>query len=90
MKKLVNKIRFAIRRWLGLEENFIGVDFGYQDESCIVIASRQNNGTVRIIDARFGSIVEIERFVKECQARYGVPEKRTFRDYPAGLNRRSF
>lgn len=90
MKKLINKIRLAIRRWLGLEEIFMGVDMGYRDESCIVIMSRQNNGIVKIIDARFGSQIEVERFVKECQARYGIPQKNTFWDVPYGTRRRSF
>jgi len=91
MKKFLQRIKIAIRRWLGLDETILGVDFGAgKDESCIVVASRLRNGTVRIIDAKFGSMEEVERFVKECQARYNVSEKQTFRDYPPGMARRSF
>lgn len=84
MNKINMWLKSKIRKWLGLGEAFIGVDVGVRDESCIVVASKLNDGTVRIIDARFGSWIEIERFVKECQERYGVPHRDTLFDYPVG------
>lgn len=90
MKNVSMKIKRAVRKWLGLGESFIGVDMGVHDQSCIVVVSRLNDGSVRIVDARFNSQMEIERFIKECQARYGIPDKDVFRDVPYGMKRRSF
>ena len=90
MKKFILKLKRAIRKWLGLGESFIGVDMGYRDQSCIVVVSRLNNGQVRIIDSRFESIAEMERLIRDLQQRYGISERETFRDYPAGMKRRDF
>jgi hypothetical protein len=87
MKNLSIKIKRAIRRWLGLGEAFIGVDMGFRDESCVVVVSRLGGGAVRIMDVSFGSQIEIDRFVKECQARYSIPDKDIFWDYPPSMRR---
>lgn len=87
MKKLIMKLKRGIRKWLGLGESFIGVDMGYRDQSCIVVVSRLNNGQVRIIDCRFESMVEMEHLVHDIQQRYGISERETFRDYPAGMKK---
>lgn len=81
------KLRQVARKWLGLDESFMGVDLGFRDQSCIVIISRLKDGQVRIIDARFDSVLEIEHLVRELQYRYGIPDRNVFRDYPPGIKR---
>lgn len=78
--KVRNFIRNKIRNWLGLGEMFIGVDVGLRDQSCIIICSRLNNGTIRIIDNYFPNLRELEHFVKECKQRYGVKDHNVFWD----------
>ncbi len=86
---MFSKIKRAVRRWLGLGEMFMGVDAGMRDQSCIVIISRLNGGSVRIIDAKFENIRDIERLTKDLQAHYGIPDKQVFKDYP-GIKPQSF
>lgn len=87
MNKLSTKLKYLIRRWLGLGETFIGVDLGMRDQSAIVIVSRLNGGSVRIIDAYFDNQMDMERLVKELQQRYGVNARDVFRDYPPHVRR---
>lgn len=45
-----------------------------RDDSCILIISRQDNALLRIIEVHFDSPQEIDRFVKECEQRYGISQ----------------
>lgn len=92
MKEISLRLKRAIRKWLGLGETFIGVDMAasQRDQSCVVVVSRLNNGSVRIIDCRFESIQEMERLVRELQQKYGVSSRDTFADMPYGMYRREF
>jgi len=89
MRRLIAWIRYRIRRFLGLGPIIMGVDVGFKDESCIVIASRLKNGAVRIIDVRFKSIMEIERLVRELQEKYGIRDSDVVRDLPMDTYRPS-
>ena len=84
MKKLSMKLKRLVRRWLGLGEAFIGVDVGIKDQSCVVVVSRLNNGSVRIIDCQFESIREMENLVHSLQQKYGVSDRDTIADMPMG------
>ena len=92
MNKLAIKIKRAVRKWLGLGEAFMGVDMAAssRDQSCIVIVSRLNGGTVRIIDCRFVSVRDIEHLVQSLQQHYGIPNGAINWDIPPGLKRRAF
>lgn len=81
---IIQKLKNRVRRWLGLSDMFMGVDVGIKDESCIVIVSRLKGGQVRIIDCRLGNYVEIQRLVKELQARYGIYNRNVIVDRPLG------
>ena len=87
MNKLSLKLKRVIRKWLGLGETFIGIDMAasQRDQSCIVVVSRLNNGSVRIIDCRFKSIREMENLVRDLQQTYGVSSRDIFADIPYGL-----
>ena len=87
MKKLSMTLKRLVRRWLGLGEYIIGVDMCQRDQSCVIIASRLNNGAVRIIDCRFESIREMEDLVRVLQQKYGVSSRDTFVDMPMGFQR---
>jgi hypothetical protein len=87
LERIVIKLKQSIRRWLGLSEIFMGVDVGIRDQSCIVVISRLNDGSVRIIDCAFPSIIELDRFVRDCQIRYGIPDRAVYRDYPPSMKR---
>jgi hypothetical protein len=77
------KLRQIVRKWLGLEDIYMGVDFGYRDLSSIVILSKTGTGIIKVVECRFGSIVEVESLAKELQIRYGISQRNTFKDYPA-------
>lgn len=87
MKKLMRRLRNAIRKWLGIGEIFMGVDVSgsQRDQSCIIIVSKLGNGSVRIIDSHFSSISEIEHLVKHLQQSYGIPYHNIYKDIPKGI-----
>jgi len=89
MKKFMMKLKWKIRKWLGLGETFIGVDMAasHRDQSCVVVVSRLNNGSVRIIDCKFENVLEMNRLVRYLQQRYGVSSRETFADMPPGMRR---
>ena len=89
MNALSNKLRWKIRKWLGLGEQFMGVDVSanHREQSCIVIVSRLNNGSVRIIDCQFENVVEMEQLVRGLQEQYGIPDRQVFVDLPRGMRR---
>ena len=89
MQKFIMRLRWKIRKWLGLGEIFIGVDMAVsrRDQSCVVVISRLNGGSVRIIDCQFENVHEMNRLVRELQQRYGVSSKETFVDMPPGMRR---
>jgi len=82
--KIANTIKNKIRKWLGLGEIFMGIDIGSgrKDHSVIVIASKLGNGQVRIIDARFDSVREIEKLTRELKQRYDIPNENIYSDAP--------
>lgn len=89
MKQQKYKLRNIIRRWLGLGELFMGVDISgsQKDQSTIVIVSRLNGGSVRIISSYFGSIQEIENLTKELKNRYGISYQNIYEDWPLGMSK---
>ncbi len=87
-RELRLKLQRRFRQWLGLGDAFMGVDIGFRDQSAIVVVSRLNDGTVKIIDCKFGSIVEIERLAAELQGRYGILRENIVRDYPLSARSR--
>jgi len=84
-RQLINKLKNRIRKWLGLGDMFIGVDVGLTDESCVIVVSRYKHGQIRIMDVRFGSYTELDAFVKQTQARYGIPNNAVVWDVPPAM-----
>lgn len=82
MNNLVTNFRKFIRAWLGLDDIYMGVDFGYKDRSSIIIMSKSGKGIIKIVDCEFGSIVEVERLAHELQLRYGISDRNVFKDRP--------
>ena len=80
--RLVNKIR----KWLGFDDMFIGVDVGIKDESCVIVVSRLKGGQIRIEDVRFGSYAELRSFIKLTQLRYGIQNRDIVIDKPMGVD----
>ena len=89
MEKFMMKLKWKIRKWLDLGETFIGVDMAgsSRDQSCVVVVSRLNNGSVKIIDCRFENVQEMNRLVRDLQQRYSVSSRETFADMPPGMRR---
>jgi hypothetical protein len=83
LAEISKRLRQAARRWLGLEDIYMGVDFGYRDVSSVVIMSKTGTGIIKVVECRFGNIMEVEQLAKELQMRYGISERNTFEDYPA-------
>jgi len=84
-RELISRLKNRIRKWLGFDDMFIGVDVGLKDESCVILVSRQKGGQIRIIDARFGNYAELNAFVKQTQARYGIPNNSVVWDVPYSM-----
>ena len=84
LRKLSGWLRKKMRTWLGLGDIFMGVDVGMRDQSCIVIVSRAGTGYVKIIRTYFPNMMEVDRMVRELQARYGIKELDTIFDAPRG------
>jgi len=74
-------IRKITRRFLGLDDLFMGVDIGIRDNSCIVICSKSHN-RVKIIDTRVVTIYELEKQIQEIQKYYGIPNNHVITDKP--------
>lgn len=81
-------LRNLIRKWLGFDNMFIGVDIGIKDESCVIIVSRLKGGQIRIMDMRFGDIKELKYFIRSVQRHYAIPDKNIISDTPLGMNLR--
>ena len=80
-----NKIKDMIRKWLGFDEMFMGIDIGTKRyQSAIVIVSRLNGGQVRIIDSYFRSMSEVEETARSLRERYGISRRASYIDYPYG------
>jgi len=84
-RNLISKLKNKIRKWLGFDDMFIGVDVGITDESCVIVVSKQKGGQIRIMDVRFGSYGELNAFVKQTQARYGIPNNSVVWDVPYSM-----
>ena len=87
MEKIMMKLKWRIRKWLGLGETFIGVDMAAsrRDQSFVVVISRLNNGSVRIIDCQFENVQEMNRLVRDLPQSFGVSRRETFPDMPLGM-----
>ena len=83
-----NKIKDMIRKWLGFDEMFMGIDIGTKrHQSAIVIVSRLNGGQVRIIDSHFKSMSEVKEVVSSLRERYGISRRDSYIDYPYGMGK---
>ena len=83
-----NKIKNVIRKWLGFDEMFMGIDIGGgKTQSAIVIVSRLNGGQVRIIDSHFKSMSEVKEVVSSLRERYGISRRDSYIDYPYGMGK---
>ena len=80
-------LRNKVREWLGLGEMFMGVDVEMRDQSCIVVVSKAGNGYVKVIRSYFPNLIEVDRAVREIQARYGIDERHTIIDAPMEYER---
>lgn len=85
MKRIKIWIVNKLRGWLGFDKMFMGVDVGIKDESCVIICSKLGEGEIRIEDVRFGSIKELEFFIKRTQARYGILNRDVIIDKPRSM-----
>ena len=81
---IMNKLRQYIRKWLGLDDIYMGVDIGHKDRSSIIIMSKSGSGIIKVVDCEFGSIMDVERLAHELQLRYGISNRNVFKDYPSG------
>jgi len=83
--QIKDKIKNAIRKWLGFDKIFMGIDIGSgKTQSAIVIVSRLNGGQVRIIDSYFRSMSEVEETARSLRERYGISRRASYIDYPYG------
>lgn len=62
----------------------IGVDVHFKEPHMILIYSRLNGGQIREISARFDSLADLTRAVREIEERYGSRRSTTW-DAPIGM-----
>lgn len=84
-KRLNIKLKRKIRKWLGLDDIFMGIDIGCNNETKIIIVSKLHGGHIKIIDIYPENFKHLRLLIDELQIKYGIHKSNVIYDKPVGM-----
>jgi len=77
---MFKKLKKLILKWLGLDSDYyIGVDFGYYDESCLIIIKQKRSGKIEVIadhKIKSRSYKELLEEINYIAKKHSIPKSR--------------